>query len=133
MVRGDVRRLASALRRPRAGYVERLDRTRKAVAARSTEAARQLEAFLGRISDLTIEDLHELYDETFLRGGRSGIDPSVRRLADAPAGPLQVRTALDALTPLLDRLEADRNPFACVVKALCCVLLMAVAAPAHDR
>ena len=124
MVRGDVRRLASALLRPRAGYVDRTDRTRRSVAARSAEAARQLDVFLGRISDLTIEDLHELHDETFFRCGRSGLDPAVRRLADAPAGPEEAREALDALTPLLERLEADRNPFACVLKALCCVLLM---------
>ena len=131
MVRGDVRRLASALRRPRAGYVGRIDRARKAVAGRSVEAARQLDVFLGRIADLTIDDLRELYDETFFRRGRNEIDPAVHRLAVAPAGPLEARTALEALTPLLERLEADRNPFAYVVKALCCVLLIAVAVPAH--
>ena len=129
MVRGDVRRLAAALLRPRAGYVDRIDRTRRSVAVRSVEAARQLEVFLGRISDLTIEDLHELYDETFFRCGWNGIDPTVRRLADAPAGPEEARSALDALAPLLERLEADRNPFAYVVKALCCVLLMLAGEP----
>jgi hypothetical protein len=32
--------------------------------------------------------------------------------------------AVNALVPALDHLEADRNPFAYAVKALCCVLLV---------
>ena len=84
-LRGDVQRLAAALQRPRVGYVGRIDRTRRAVAARSVEAARQLDVFLGRISDLTIEELRELYDETFRRGGPNEIGPAVQSLAQAPA------------------------------------------------
>jgi nitrate reductase assembly molybdenum cofactor insertion protein NarJ len=122
-MRGDVQRLASALRRPRAGYVERIERTRTAVAACSVEAARQLEVFLGRIADLTLDELREVYDETFRPGGPNAIGPAVQRLAHAPAGLEEGRIALDDLAPLLERLEIDRNPFAYVVKALCCVLL----------
>jgi nitrate reductase assembly molybdenum cofactor insertion protein NarJ len=122
-VDGDVQRLARALHRPRDGYVGRLDRTRRAVAARSAEAARQLEVFLGRVSDLTIDELHEVYDETFRHGGPNEIGPAVLRLAHAPPRPEDSRAALEALAPMLERLEADRNPFAYVVKALCCVLL----------
>src|SRR5262245_54187750 len=122
--RGDVLRLASALWRPQAGYVGRIDRTRKAVAERSVEAARQLDVFAGRISDLTLDELRELYDETFRDGGPNELGPAIRRLAQAPADRHEVRQALDALAPLLDRLDADRNPFAYAVRALCCALLM---------
>ena len=122
-VHASVQCLARALQRPHAGYAEEIDVTRRAVAARSVEAARQLEAFLGRIGDLTLDELREVYDETFGPGGPDGIGPEVRRLARAPAGAGEARTALEELAPLLDRLEADRNPFAYVVKALCCALL----------
>jgi hypothetical protein len=37
--------------------------------------------------------------------------------------------ALLALVPLLDRLEAERNPFVYVVRALCCLLLSRVRPP----
>lgn len=121
-VHADVQRLARALQRPRAGYAQRIDRTRRTVAAHSVEAARQLEAFLDRVGDLTIDELREVYDETFRTGGAE-VGPPILRLADASAGPGDARTALDALAPLLDRLEADRNPFVYVVRALCCVLL----------
>jgi nitrate reductase assembly molybdenum cofactor insertion protein NarJ len=126
-VQGDVQRLARALQRPHAGYAERIDRTRKAVAGRSVEAARQLEVFIGRISDLTIDELREVYDETFHPGGPNALGPAVDSLAHGAAGQPEVRAALDVLTPLLDRLDADRNPFAYVVRALCCVLLTVAA------
>lgn len=121
----DVQRLAQALQRPRAGYAEGIDRARRTAAARSVEAARQLEVFLGRIADLTVDELGEVYDETFRAGGPNELGAAVLRLAQAPANAADTRAALDVLAPLLDRLEADRNPFAYVVKALCCVLLTA--------
>lgn len=123
-VSDDVQRIARALARPRAGYLDRLERTRRAVAPRVGEAARQLEVFADRIAGLTLDELRELHDETFRRAGSAGIGREVRRVAQSPAGLNEAGAALDAAATLLARLEADRNPFASVVKALCCVLLV---------
>ena len=131
--RSDVQRVAEALVRPRAGYIARLERARAAIGGRSGEAARLLAVFITRVGDLTTDELRELYDETFgvrpqrRTVGRSrestAIWPVATRLAHLPPGPADVGDALSTLTQLLPRLEADRNPFAYAVKALCCLLL----------
>ena len=120
----DIQRVAATLERPEADYWERLELARAATMARSGEAARQLGVFAERIRDLTIDELPELYDETFRRGSLTGIEPLTRRLARRSADSADARTAVNALVPALDHLEADRNPFAYAVKALCCVLLV---------
>lgn len=108
-----MQRVAAALERPRAGYVAAIEAARRQIGDRSGEAARQLGLFVDRIGDLTRDELRELHDETF--AGRT------------PAA------TLAALAPLLDRLERDRNPFAHLVRALCCLLLRsASAAPAGE-
>jgi nitrate reductase assembly molybdenum cofactor insertion protein NarJ len=113
--------------------VDQVEQTRDAVATGSVEAARQLDVFLGRIGDLTIEELRELYDETFRKGGPNEIGSAVRRLAHSRASHQEIRAGLDELAPLLERLDADRNPFAYVVRALCCVLLTSFSPSRAER
>jgi nitrate reductase assembly molybdenum cofactor insertion protein NarJ len=121
--RDDVQRVAAALKRPSGGYLERLDQARAGTAAHSLEVARHLGLFADRIGDLTVEELRELHAETFGRGALARIEGLVHRLARRHTGSDDARVAVNVLAPLLDRLEADRNPFAHVVRALCCLLL----------
>jgi nitrate reductase assembly molybdenum cofactor insertion protein NarJ len=122
-VRDDIQRVASALEKPRRGYMKQLETNRTALVARFGEAARQLDVFADRITDLTIDELRELHDETFLRATLAEIRPLGLRLTRRPTSCGDARAALNTLAPMLDRLEADRNPFAHVVRALCCLLL----------
>lgn len=92
---------------------------------RSGKASRRLRVFGDRIADLTLEELRELYDETF-RADQARIEPLVRRLVRARIGCLEATTALCTLGPLLDRLEYERNPHACVVRSLCDLLWLRV-------
>src|SRR5690606_31573913 len=94
-----------------------------AVAPQSGEAARQLAVFADRVGDLATSELQELHDETFGCGRAEGAAHEAMRLARQRVGPGEVRTSLDLFAPLLERLDAERNPFAFVVRALCCVLL----------
>jgi nitrate reductase assembly molybdenum cofactor insertion protein NarJ len=120
----EVQSVAAALERPGTDYRERLERAARAVTmARSGEAARQLGVFAERVRDLTVDELLELYDETFGRPTARDFQAIVRRLMRASAGPDDAAAATGALVPVLDRLEAARNPFAYAVKALCCLLL----------
>jgi nitrate reductase assembly molybdenum cofactor insertion protein NarJ len=120
--RDDIQRVAAALEKPPTGYVKRLETVQKAMATRSREASRQLGVFVERVVDLTTEELRELHDETF-RDEKPVIRPLITRLAHRRTCRDEAGAALRALAPLLDRLEADRNPFAYVVRSLCCLLL----------
>ena len=128
--RDDVQRVAATLERPRAGYRERFERARQGLKMGSGEIGRQLGLFSDRIGELTLDELRELYDETFGRPPLTGVGLLASRLAREPASRDDDREAVDALAPVLDRLEADRNPFSHVVRALCCVLLVRLA-PSH--
>lgn len=119
----DVQRVAAALKRPRAGYVKRLNTLRIGLISKSGEAARQVGLFIDRIGDLSLEELGELYAETFERSELAGIAPLVSRLARSPASCEEARLALRELAPTLERLNRERNPFVYVVRALCCLLL----------
>jgi nitrate reductase assembly molybdenum cofactor insertion protein NarJ len=119
----DIQRVAAILERPRAGYLQRLGRTPPAIAPRSGEAARQLGVFAERIEALSIDELRELHDETFRSAELGTLAALASTLARRPPDRAEARAAIDALAPMLDRLDADRNPFAYVVRALCCVLL----------
>jgi nitrate reductase assembly molybdenum cofactor insertion protein NarJ len=131
--RDDVQRAAAALEKPQNDYMTRLETIRRALVAGSGEAARQLEVFSDRIGDLTIEELRELYDETFQRDTLAAIGPLISRFIRRPSSRADARVALDTLAPMLDRLEADRNPFAHVVRALCCLLLARVSHSRKER
>ena len=79
--------------------------------------------FAERVGDLTLDELRELYNETFGAEPMARIEPLVHQLASRHSDAVDARIAVNVLAPLLDRLEADRNPFAHVVRALCCLLL----------
>jgi nitrate reductase assembly molybdenum cofactor insertion protein NarJ len=122
-VRDDVQHVAALLARPRSGYARRVEAAQSALSPQACEALRQLGMFVDRVGDLSTDELRELYDETFRRGRPAAIEPLVARLARQPTGDDDAREALRELTPLLERLDADRNPFAHVVRSLCCRLL----------
>lgn len=122
--RDDIQEVAAALMRPRSGYVARLEQAQRAIHARSGEASNQLGLFVERIADLTLEELCELHDETYR--GDVTIGPLVDRLVHERTGSAAADEALATLAPLLDRLESERNPYVCVLRALCCLLLLRV-------
>jgi nitrate reductase assembly molybdenum cofactor insertion protein NarJ len=126
--RDDVQRVAAALERPRAGYLAAIERARAAMIPRSGEAARQLGVFVDRVGDLGGDELRELYDETF--DDAAAIAAVTQQLAAPHPAREDDVAALAMLARLLERLERDRNPFACLVRALCC-LLLARARPDH--
>jgi hypothetical protein len=119
----DIQRIAATLERPGQGYVRRVQRALIASSAHSGEPRRRVESFLERVADLTLQELTELYDETFRHGRLPAIEPLaaclVRRRIDADGA----RAALNVLAPALERLERERNPFSYLVKDLCCALL----------
>jgi len=121
--RDDVQRVASTLTRPREGYVKRVQAARVGMTSRSGEAARQMGVFIDRISELRTDELCELYDETFGQSVLEKAQALIARLVQRHTGGSEARVALEALTPILDRLEADRNPYVYLVRALCFVLL----------
>lgn len=117
----EIQRVAAVLERPRAGYMKRLASAQRAAVTSSGEASRQLAVFADRIADLTLDELRELYEETF-RGDQAGIEPLVQRLVGEHTGAREAEAALQALAPLRDRLELQRNPHGCAVRSLCCLL-----------
>ena len=121
--RDDVQRVAAVLVRPHAGYLKRVRANAAAIAPRAGEAARQLGLFADRVGELSTAELQELYDETFARGGGVDAAPVALRMARHRTDPEEARVALDTCARLLEQLDADRNPFALVARALCCVLL----------
>lgn len=121
--RDDIQRVAAALTRPRSGHVERLERARHEMAAESGEVARQLGVFVDRVADLTLDELRELHDETFREQAMTGVQSVAAQLAHHSVSAEDARAAVNVLAPALERLEANRNPFAHVMLALCCALL----------
>jgi hypothetical protein len=121
----DIQRVAAALERPRAGYLRRLDAARQMMAPRSVEASRQREVFVDRVGDLTPEELRELYAETF-RGEAFVVRRLLARLTRTRTDGAEAGAAVAALGPLLERRDAERNPFAYIVRSLCCLLLRRV-------
>ena len=128
----DIQRVAAMRERPRAGYLRRQDEARNIINSRSVEASRQLEVFLDRVGDLTAEELRELDDETF-RCETSAVQRLLARLARTPPDGAESGAAVAALGPMLERLEAERNPFAYVVRSLCCLMLLRVKASQFEQ
>ena len=124
--------LAMVLKPPEADYLSLIERTQSAIAPASTDAARHLEVFVRRIQDLSPDELMELYDETF-SGDLSPARDLAATLATTPLANEEIVSVSTVLTSLLKRLEADRNPFAVVVRALCLVLAAESDSNRHDR
>jgi nitrate reductase assembly molybdenum cofactor insertion protein NarJ len=131
--RDDVQRLAAVLRRPGRAHVAPLRNAQQAMTHGSGEAARQLGVFIERVAELTTEELRELHDETFSTASLAAVPRVADRLARETASHIDCRATLDTLAPALERLEADRNPFAYVVRALCCALLARASHPRKDN
>ena len=93
------------------------------MAAGSGEVARQLGVFVDRVADLTLDELRELHDETFRGPAMTDVQSVAHQLVQHSATAAEARAAVNVLAPALERLEANRNPFAHVVLALCCTLL----------
>jgi nitrate reductase assembly molybdenum cofactor insertion protein NarJ len=130
--RDDIQEVAAVLTRPRSGYLKRLEQAQRAIDARSGDASNQLGLFVERIADLTLEELRELHDETYR--GDVTIGPLVDRLVHEQTGSAEADAALATLAPLLARLESERNPYVCVLRALCCLLLLRVKrSGVHER
>ena len=121
--RDEIQRLAAVLRRPSATHIARLLDAQRAMAGGAVETSRQLGMFVDRVADLSLDELRELHDETFKADALAAVPRVADRLARGPADASAARTSLNTLAPALERLEANRNPFAYVVRALCCALL----------
>ena len=117
----EIQLVAAVLERPRAGYMKRVASAQRAVVTSPGEASRQLAVFADRIADLTLDELRELYEETY-RGDQAEIEPLVQRLVGKPTGAREAAAALHTLAPLLDRLEQQRNPHGCAIRSLCWLL-----------
>lgn len=131
--RDDIQRLAAVLKRPGASHVAPLCDAQRAIAKGSGEAARQLGVFIDRVAELTSDELRELHDETFGEAPLRAVPAAAERLARGRASEADARASLDMLAPALEQLEADRNPFAYVVRALCCALLTRASHPRKDQ
>jgi nitrate reductase assembly molybdenum cofactor insertion protein NarJ len=118
----DLERLAAAMVRPGEGYLDRIEQLREALAGRHGEASRQLGAFTARLAGLSIDELQELFDETFDDRAARALIALSRQLTQAPDR-VPVLGLLLTIEHLLPALEADRNPFVYLFKAICCVVL----------
>lgn len=110
--------VAMVLTRPGADYLSLIENIRSAIASQSIDVARHLEVFIRRIQDLSPDELVELYDETF-RGDLASARELAATLATGSLANEEIVSLAKVLTVLLKRLEADRNPFAVPVRALC--------------
>ena len=113
--------LAMVLTPPGADYLSLIEGIRSATAPESIDVARHLEVFIRRIQDLSPDELIELYDETFSRD-LTRVRELASTLATRPLAGEEIVAVSKVLTALLERLEADRNPFAVPVRALCLLL-----------
>ena len=120
--------LALLLARPGPGYRRQLAAAARALESVGGEVARQFGEFVRRVSDLSLDELTELYDETFPHGCPLDV-AALTRPATTPSLPSEAREALDVAILMLERLERARNPFAWLVRALCCLLLNEAARP----
>jgi nitrate reductase assembly molybdenum cofactor insertion protein NarJ len=114
--------LALLLVRPGSGYRRQLAVAGRAFESVGGEGARQFGEFVRRVSDLSLDEFKELYDETFPHGCPLDV-AALAHPAPTPSLPSETREALDVAILMLERLEHARNPFAWLVRALCCLLL----------
>jgi nitrate reductase assembly molybdenum cofactor insertion protein NarJ len=118
----DFEQLATVMVRPDDGYLDRVEALRESLATRHGEAARQLGAFTARLAGLSVDELQELFDETFDARAAAAVSALGHYLAHA-GGTVTVLDVLPMVERLLPALEADRNPFVYLFKAVCCLVL----------
>jgi len=119
----DLERLAAVMVRPDEGYLGRIEQMRDALVSRQGEASRQLGVFASRLAGLSVEELQELFDETFDHRAATTLIALAGQLSQTQADRVPVLDVLVTIERLLPALEADRNPFAYLFKAICCLLL----------
>jgi nitrate reductase assembly molybdenum cofactor insertion protein NarJ len=117
-----LQQIAAVMVRPDDGYLDRVDALRDALANRQGEAARQLGVFATRLAGLSVEELQEVFDETFDRDRASGLAHLAAQFAEG-RGEAAALDSLVFIEHLLPALEADRNPFVYLCKAVCCLVL----------
>jgi len=118
----NLRLLAPLVTRPAADYHARLDRARAEAATPHPEAARHMGLFGDRLTDLTTEELDELYRETFTSAEQAALADAAELFVAGSDGHRAV-LALPVFEQLLPSLAAARNPFTLLFKALCCLLI----------
>jgi nitrate reductase assembly molybdenum cofactor insertion protein NarJ len=116
-------RLAAVLVRPDEGYLGRIEALRETLTGQDGEAARQLGVFTARLTGLSVEELQELFDETFDACEVSALTAVARQLTESAPDRVPVLDVLITIEHLHSALEADRNPFVYLFKGLCCLVL----------
>jgi nitrate reductase assembly molybdenum cofactor insertion protein NarJ len=122
----DLRLAAPLVKQPTPAYHAQLERARLA-AGSHVDASRDFGRFAERLKDLAVDELEELYRETFAPADRGALADAAALFESA--GPTGAATAaLPVFERLLPSLAADRNPFTLLFKALCCLLIARSAA-----
>ena len=113
----DVDLLAALLRPPDERYLALVERARLEAVPIAPEAARHLQHFAERVRALDEAELEELYRESFLPADAVALRHAADQMRQWGGG-----RALPVLERLLGPLEAARNPFAVLFKAICFAL-----------
>jgi nitrate reductase assembly molybdenum cofactor insertion protein NarJ len=117
----DVDLLAALLRAPGQDYLALVERMRLEVAGVAPEAARHFGMFAERVRELDEAELEELYRESFGPADAVALRHAAGQMPVAGCG--GCGDALQELERLLPALEAARNPFAVLFKAIVVLLI----------
>jgi nitrate reductase assembly molybdenum cofactor insertion protein NarJ len=126
----DLRLLRPLVVSPGPHYGADLERARAEATRHHLEAARHLGLFDERLRDLAPDELEELYRETFSPAEQAALAGAAGAMAGSPAS---AEAALAVLERLLPRLSVERNPYAPLFKAICCLLIAAATASEMGR
>jgi len=113
----DVDLLAALLRPPDERYLALVERARLEAVPASPEAARHFQHFAERVRALDEPELEELYRESFVPADAVALRHAADQMRQS--GCPACGRALPVLERLLGPLEAARNPFAVLFKAIC--------------
>jgi hypothetical protein len=122
----DAAALAGLMSPPMPGYLGLIDRMRAGPplangAPGGSDATRHFGQFADRVQDLDDDELKELYEVSFVPADALALRHAAHQVRQH--GCQACPYALPVLQRLLAPLEAARNPFAPLFKALCCVML----------